>query len=79
VGKGVARLVPNSRRVFYIWILLALLGAVAALWFLLFLGWALQLRRIVKSGAIRSWDELTPETAELRPLALRRRFRFRLR
>jgi hypothetical protein len=65
--------------VLYVWITLAVLGAAAVLWVLLVLGWLLQLRRIVKSGAVRSWDELTPDTGELRPLAHRRRFRSRIR
>jgi hypothetical protein len=66
--------------VLYVWILLAVLGAAALLWVLLVAGWALLLRRIVKSGAIRGWDELTPEAAEFRPLARRRRLRrFRTR
>ena len=75
---GVPGEAANYSGVAYLWWILLAVGATACLWILIFLSWAFLLWWIVRSGVIRSWDELSPETAELQPFASRR-LRFRPR
>jgi hypothetical protein len=63
----------------YVWIALMVIAGSAVIWFAVIFGWVFLAWRAMRLGAIRTWDELSPEHAEFQPLARPRRFPFRSR